>query len=260
MSEMFSLMPWWISLPLLAGGCVLTLIVGFATFTALAFLAEQTWHGSVRLTESLAGLIVNLTMTAFDACVSLLKMLVILMLWPLTIVWEYTAVWAYNAVALKTEALRQRRELWHYWRREFRDQFPTFAEFMEAFEGGGQRREEPQFEEELRPDRRGQDERKPDKPPRPSPPSPPPRPSPPSPPPRPRPPPPPPPPDPQRAAFIAACRVFGLPESGEFTVNDLKTRYRTLISKAHPDRAGHNGAATSINVARDLIKQRKGWT
>lgn len=256
MSDALSLFPWWVSLPLLAGGCVLTLIVGFAGFTALAFLAEQAWHGSVRLSGKLAALFVNVTMAAFDWCVALMRMLMGLLLWPLTILWEHTAVRAHDALALKTEAFRQRQQLWHHWRREFRDQFSTFAEFMEAFEGGGQRREEPQFEEEPRPDRREQDQRKPDKPPRP----PPPRPSPPSPPPRPRPPPPPPPPDPQRAAFIAACRVFGLPENGEFTLNDLKTRYRILISKAHPDRAGHNGAATSINVARDLIKQRKGWT
>ena len=251
MSDSLSLFPWWVSLPLLAGGCVLTLIVGFAAFNALTIVAQRAWDGSWHLVNSMTGLFVNMTMAAFAGSVALMRTLMGLLLWPLTMLWEHTAVRAHDALALKTEALRQRRELWHHWRREFRDQFSTFAEFMEAFEGGGQRREEPQFEEEQRPDRRGQDERKPDKPPRPSPPSPPPRP---------RPPPPPPPPDPQRAAFIAACRVFGLPESGEFTVNDLKTRYRILISKAHPDRAGHNGAATSINVARDLIKQRKGWT
>ncbi len=241
MSETFSLLPWWISLPLLAGGCILTLIIGFAAFTALAFLLEQAWHGSVRLTESLAGLFVNLTMAAFAACVALLQMLVNLLLWPLTILWEYTAVRAHDALALKTEAFRQRRELWHHWRREFRDQFPTFAEFVAAFEGRNEQREEPQFEEDPRtdgrePGQRKQDERKQDKPP------------------------PPPPPDPQRAAFAAACRLFGLPETGDFTLTDLKARYRTLISKAHPDRAGHSGSATSINVARELIKQRKGWT
>lgn len=234
MSEAISFLPWWISLPLLAGACVLTLIIGFAAFSALVFIAQQAWHGSLRLTDSLAELFFNVTMAACAKCLALVKMLVSLAWWPLTILWEHTAVRAQNALALKAEAFRQRQQLWHHWRREFRDQFPTFREFLEAFEGGGKRREEPRFDYEPRTDGCEQGRREQDQPR--------------------------PPPDPQRVAFIAACRLFGLPESGDFTQKELTARYRTLIGKAHPDRPGHRGAATSINVARDLIKQRKGWT
>lgn len=243
MSATFALLPSWISVPLLLVACVLALIVALAAFEALKVVAEMALNGALHLTNVLAAIFVTAIVAAFAGCVALLKILVGLAWWPLSILWEHTAARALDALALKTEALRQRQQLWHYWRREFRDQFPTFREFMEAFEGGGERREEPQFQNEPRKDEREQAQREQDQrkqePPRP---------------------PPAPPPDPQRAAFIAACRLFGLPETGNFTLNDLKARYRVLISKAHPDRPGYSGAATSINVAREVIKQRKGWT
>lgn len=234
MSAAISFLPWWIGPPLLAGGCILTLIVGFAAFRALTIVAERAWLGACHLADSMTGLFVNVTISTFARCVALLQMLVNLLLWPLTILWEHTAVRAHNALALKAEGFRQRQQLWHHWRREFRDQFPTFQEFLEAFEGGGKRREEPRFRDEPHTGGREQGRRDQDQPR--------------------------PPPDPQRAAFIAACRLLGMPESGEFTLKELTARYRTLISKAHPDRPGHSGRATAINVARDLIKQRKGWT
>ena len=233
MSEAISFLPWWISLPLLAGGCILTLIVGFAAFSALTIVAERAWYCAWHLVDSMTALFVHVTISALAGCVALLQMLVNLLLWPLTILWEHTAARAQNALALKAEAFRQRQQLWHHWRREFRDQFPTFREFVDAFEGGGKRREEPRFQDAPHTDGREQGRRDQDQPR--------------------------PPPDPQSVAFIAACRLLGLPESGDFTPNDLTVRYRALISKAHPDRPVHSGAATSINVARDLIKQRKGW-
>lgn len=241
MSEALSFLPWWISLPLVAVAGVLALIVAVAAFVALVFVAQQAWYGSLKLVDSLAGIFFSVTMAAFAGCVALLQMLVNLLMWPLTILWEHTAVRAHDALALKAEALRQRQQLLRHWKREFRDQFPTFREFLDAFEGRQPHREEPRFQDKPRADGREQGQRKQE-------------------PPRPPPDPPRPPPDPERAAFIAACRVFGLPENGEFTLKDLTARYRVLISKAHPDRPGHSGAATSINVARDLIKQRKGWT
>jgi len=148
MSEAISFLPWWISLPLLAGGCILTLIVGFAAFSALTIVAERAWYSAWHLVESMTALFVNVTISALAGCVALLQMLVNLLLWPLTILWEHTAVRAHNALALKAEGFRQRQQLWHHWRREFRDQFPTFREFLETFEGGGKRREEPRFDSE----------------------------------------------------------------------------------------------------------------
>lgn len=217
-----SFLPWWIGLPLLAGGCILTLIVGFAAFRALAIVAERAWLGACRLADSMTGLFVNVTMCAFAGCVGLLQMLANLLLWPLTFLWEHTAVRAHNVLALKAELFRQRQQLWHQWRREFRDQFPTFQEFLEAFEGGGKRREEPQFDSEAQGGERA-------------------------------------PPDTQEAAFVAACRLFGLAGSG-FTVEQLNARYRALIRTMHPDKGGNNQRAAALNAARDFIKQRKGWT
>ena len=222
MSTAISFLPWWIGLPLLAGGCILTLIVGFAAFRALTIVAERAWLGACDLADSMTGLFVNVTISAFARCVALLQMVVNLLLWPLTILWEHTAVRAHNALALKAEGFRQRQQLWHHWRREFRDQFPTFREFLEAFEGGGKRREEPRFDNEARGGER-------------------------------------PPSDTQEAAFVAACRLFGLTEAG-FTEEQLNARYRTLIRTMHPDKGGNNERAAALNAARDFIKQRKGWT
>ena len=222
MSTAMSLLPWWIGLPLLAGGCVLTLVVGFAAFRALTIVAERAWLGACHLADSMTTLFVNVTISTFAGCVGLLQMLVSLLLWPLTILWEHTAVRAHNALALKAELFRQRQQLWHQWRREFRDQFPTFGEFLEAFEGGGKRREEPQFDSEAQGGERA-------------------------------------PPDTQETTFVAACRLFGLAESG-FAAEQLNARYRALIRTMHPDKGGNNERAAALNAARDFIKQRKGWT
>lgn len=87
-------------------------------------------------------------------------------------------------------------------------------------------------------------------------PPPPPRPPPPRPPP---PPPPKPPPDPKVLAYQAACRILGLPEAG-FTPEQLSKSYRVRIHAAHPDRGGSHQQAAALNAARDLIKNRMGWT
>lgn len=74
-----------------------------------------------------------------------------------------------------------------------------------------------------------------------------------------RPSPPPPPPDPRQAAYSAACRLLGLPESG-LTLPQLKARHRVLISAMHPDRkGGDTERAAQLNAACDLIKRTKGW-
>lgn len=63
------------------------------------------------------------------------------------------------------------------------------------------------------------------------------------------------PPDP----FLAACRLVGLPESGEFTAAEFKQRFHTLMKAVHPDIAGPNLFAQQLNAARAVIKKRKGW-
>lgn len=136
---------------------------------------------------------------------------------------------------------RHARRLKALWREEFREHFETFAAFREAFERTDTRRRPPPGSARPKPDPPCTD-----MPPRP----------------RPQPPPPPPrkpPPDPAQAAFATACRMFGLPESG-FTLDQLTKRYRACMHAAHPDRGGNHQRAAALNAARDLIKQRKGWT
>ena len=233
MSTMFSLLPWWVKLPFLAAGGFLILIVVFAAYSALCIIAERAWRGGFRLADSITEFFVEVTIAAFAGCVAPLKMLGNLLWWLVTILWEHTGVRAYDALAHKAEALRQRQQLWHHWRREFRDQFATFEEFLDAFEGRSPGREEPRFEDEPRKDGREQARRDQDQPR--------------------------PPPDPQHAAYVTACRLFGLPESG-FTVEQFNARYRALIRTMHPDRGGSNERAAALNAARDFITRRKGWT
>ncbi len=117
---------------------------------------------------------------------------------------------------VKVEQRRQREELKRLWRAEFRDQFATFREFLDAFDNGGKspgggQQEAPKT-------------------------------------------------DAKRDAFTAACRLLGLPTSGEFTLQQLNTRFRALMQKAHPDSGGSNEHAARLNAARDLIKKTKGWS
>src|SRR3954451_19175749 len=54
-----------------------------------------------------------------------------------------------------------------------------------------------------------------------------------------------------------AIRLMGLPD--DFSREDLKRRFRTLIDRIHPDKVGPNELATHLIDAYKLINQRKGW-
>ena len=60
--------------------------------------------------------------------------------------------------------------------------------------------------------------------------------------------------------FPAACRTLGLPEDGSFAENTFKARYREMMKKLHPDIAGPNERAASVNAASAAIRKRKGWS
>lgn len=60
--------------------------------------------------------------------------------------------------------------------------------------------------------------------------------------------------------FRAACRVLGLPEDGNFSEAAFKARYRDLMKSVHPDVAGPNDRAASVNAASRAIRERKGWS
>lgn len=55
-----------------------------------------------------------------------------------------------------------------------------------------------------------------------------------------------------------AIRLMGLPE--HFTRDDLKQRFRTLITGIHPDRVGPNELAAQLIAANTLICERKRWS
>jgi hypothetical protein len=55
-----------------------------------------------------------------------------------------------------------------------------------------------------------------------------------------------------------AIRLMGLPE--DFTRDDLRQRFRTLIAGIHPDRVGPNELAAQLIAANTLINERMKWT
>ncbi|TBA11054.1 J domain-containing protein [Rhizobium ruizarguesonis] len=70
--------------------------------------------------------------------------------------------------------------------------------------------------------------------------------------------------EPIRKSFAASLDNFRDAEillglSREYTVQDLASRYRSLIKQVHPDIAGPNDILRRLTLARDLIKARRGW-
>ncbi len=63
----------------------------------------------------------------------------------------------------------------------------------------------------------------------------------------------------QPDSFRAACALLGLPDSGAFTAEILKERFRALMKAVHPDIIGESGFARQLNDAYATIKQKKGW-
>ncbi|WP_079365516.1 hypothetical protein [Hydrogenophaga sp. H7] len=239
-AAMYPWVPEWLRILLTLALLGLGLIVGVAALRAALIVAEvvsvAAWKGAQRLTVWLSDLLIRLVLGSGVVLAAAL-------LTTARVCGRAAArlcARAFAPIALWFESMRQREKLRLLWEEEYRDQFPRFEDFLEAFARGGKPREEerqePPFDEAPR--------AKP--PPKRDPPRP--RPS------------PPPPPDPKRLAFAAACRLMGVPESGEFTPQFLNVRYRALISAAHPDRGGNAQRAAAINAARDLIKTRKGWT
>lgn len=231
--EALKSLPVWVSLPLLLGTSTLALIVLVAFLRACVLLAEAAWRESLRMTAALTRAFARAGMLTFSVCGWAVHAAVQVLWWLICVAWTLTAGRVVAIVVAHAQALHERARLWDHWRREFSDEFATFAEFLYAFEHGGRRRDEqeeprfnsgPQHEE-----RRNSGERKR------------------------------PPPDPQQAAYSAACRLLGLPEAG-FSLEQLNTRYRLLISASHPDRGGNTQRAAAINAARLLIKLQKGWS
>ncbi|KWT91736.1 MULTISPECIES: hypothetical protein [unclassified Variovorax] len=232
--------PEWLRIAVTLAMLAVILIVGLAALRAVAILllagAQVAGEGAQRLTIWLSDMLIQLALGAVSMTVAALPTAARAFWWMARDAWARTGARALAPFAVKLEELRQRAALRRVWANEYRDQYPTFAAFLDAFARGGKpradERQEPRFD---------------DAPPQPGP-----RPS--------SPPPPAPPPDPKRQAFIAACRLLGVPESGEFTPQLLNARYRVLISAAHPDRGGDVQRAATLNAARDVIKHMKGWT
>lgn len=244
----------WMHVLLMLGGLLCAMVVVKALLIALEIIEralELAWEGAKRrmawLLEWAAMVLLGIAAAPF---VLLFMALRALARW----LWAKARVLAVAGAA----RLQRRMELRRIWKAEFRADFATFAEFLDALERGIPPKAGPKPSPEPRPDEHPEERREPHFDPPPSPP-----PAPPPAPPkreRPRPPPPPPPPDPQVVAYRAACKLLGLPEEG-FTLAQLKAQHRTLIHKQHPDKeGGDNDRAARLNAARDLIKRQKGWS
>lgn len=61
------------------------------------------------------------------------------------------------------------------------------------------------------------------------------------------------------AAFARACRLLGLPESGDFTKSEFNARFRERMQHGHSDKDGSDELATELNLAREVIRRAKGW-
>lgn len=220
MMTWLSTMPWWVSWPLLAVASVGTTILTVSFCRALLIVGVAAWERSLVLVAQLTEVIARGLFAGGDAVCALLRAAVFLLTWPLVALWEHTGARAFAALMRAAEHVRQRQELKRHWRAEFRDQFATFREFLDAFENGGRTRGNERQRQEPKADAQV---------------------------------------NPRQQAFAAACRLLGLPTNGEFTVQQLNARYRALMQKAHPDSGGNHEQATRLNTARDLIKRTKGW-
>jgi len=65
--------------------------------------------------------------------------------------------------------------------------------------------------------------------------------------------------DSHKISYERALEIFDFDKNSSFTQDDLKKRYRSVISKVHPDRGGSNFFAKQANEALEVIKRRKGW-
>lgn len=133
-------LPWWLALPMLAGASVLMTIFAVSFCRALMIVGLAAWQRSLVLVAQLTDAIVRGLFATGDGVIALLRTSVYLLTWPLVALWERTAEPAWQSLMVKIEHMRQRQELKRHWRAEFRDQFATFREFVDAFENGGKAR------------------------------------------------------------------------------------------------------------------------
>lgn len=220
----FSGWPWWAKL---LGGAVV-LYAGYLVLVAIAqaasVVAEQIYIWAQDFVHWLSETISRGVLSAFKGIGRGLLFLLKALAWPIVLLWDRVCAAAAGVVDRMTGRLQQDQELRRLWKEEYRDQYKTFREFKEAFNNHGQ--------ETAGDGERGDGERRE---PGFS--------------------------DPGRSddPFIEACRLLELPEDGDFSEVDLKRRHGRLVSALHPDKGGSNVLMMQINVARDLIKARRGW-
>lgn len=133
-------LPWWLSLPMLAGASILATILAVSFCRALLIVGVAAWERSLVLVAQLTEVIARGLFAAGDGFSAVIRASLYLLTWPLVTLWERTAEPAWQILTVKVEHLRQRQELKAHWRAEFRDQFATFREFLDAFENGGRAR------------------------------------------------------------------------------------------------------------------------
>ena len=65
--------------------------------------------------------------------------------------------------------------------------------------------------------------------------------------------------DPHEITYQRAVEIFDLQDMNDFTLSDLKKRYRSIMGKVHPDRGGSTFFTKQANEALEVIKRRKQW-
>ena len=200
----FPWVPEWLRIAVTLAMLAVILIVGLAALraaaTLLVFAGQVAGEGAQRLTTWLSDLLIRLALVIVAAFRGVLLTIARAFWWLARGLWARTGASMLAPIAVRLEAMRQRRMLRQLWEDEYRDQFPDFADFLDAFARGGKpradERQEPRFDGAPPP---GASPRR--DPPRPRPSAPP-------------PPPPQAPPDPKRLAFIAPGALLCIPVSG----------------------------------------------
>jgi hypothetical protein len=59
--------------------------------------------------------------------------------------------------------------------------------------------------------------------------------------------------------YQKAIEIFDFRAGEDFSLTDLKKRYRSVMANVHPDKGGTNFFARQANEALEVIKKKKGW-
>lgn len=213
---------WWIELPVVAAALFAGYMLLAAIGRAILMIVDQLMRWAIQFIHWFSSLLSSGIIAGLRAIGWGVMFVLQLLFRPF--LWAYWEIKALISGLLGDLQARldEQKDLRRLWEEEYRDQYRTFKEFKTAFNSD----QGPGPKERQEPHFGGPEFEKPRDPPDP---------------------------------LIEACRLFGLPENGNFTQQDLKAKYRQFIHAAHPDRGGSEYLAGQINDARKLIEKKRGW-